>query len=226
MLDVHPPHHAVHAWRDFFIHIATIVIGLCIAVGIEQTVEFFHHRHQLHKAEEALHDEGVTNRSIVDVGLSRIDTARQAIQANMAELDPEAPPNPAKTPRLVPYTSDTYIFMVSDSAWLSMRDSDLLPLVPPEVAHRYWKLDYTHHLIVDDNENIGRQREVVESLLHLHKDLATLSPTQREALFLAFSRLDQALVEMRVRLTIFRAVNDLAMSGKTLDADGFNTLTK
>jgi hypothetical protein len=48
MLDVHPAHHAASTWRDFFIHIATIVIGLLIAVGLEQTVEYFHHRHQLH----------------------------------------------------------------------------------------------------------------------------------------------------------------------------------
>jgi hypothetical protein len=52
MLDVHPPHHAASTWRDFFIHIATIVIGLCIAVGIEQTVEFFHHHHLVRKARE------------------------------------------------------------------------------------------------------------------------------------------------------------------------------
>ena len=46
MLDVHPPHHAASTWRDFFIHIATIVIGLLIAVALEQTVEFIHHRQQ------------------------------------------------------------------------------------------------------------------------------------------------------------------------------------
>jgi hypothetical protein len=32
MLDVHAPHEAVHTWRDFFIHIATIGLGLLIAV--------------------------------------------------------------------------------------------------------------------------------------------------------------------------------------------------
>jgi hypothetical protein len=47
MIDVHPAHHAASTWRDFFIHIATIVVGLCIAVGLEQTVEHFHQRHQL-----------------------------------------------------------------------------------------------------------------------------------------------------------------------------------
>ena len=42
MLDVHPPHHAASTRRDFVIHIATIVIGLLIAVCLEQTVEIIH----------------------------------------------------------------------------------------------------------------------------------------------------------------------------------------
>jgi hypothetical protein len=54
MLDVHPPHHAATTWRDFFIHIATIVLGLLIAIGLEQTVEYFHHRHQVADTREAL----------------------------------------------------------------------------------------------------------------------------------------------------------------------------
>ncbi len=45
MLDVHPPHEAAHTWKDFFIHVGTICVGLLIAIGLEQTVEFFHHRH-------------------------------------------------------------------------------------------------------------------------------------------------------------------------------------
>ena len=28
MLDVHPPHQSVDSWTDFFIHIASIVVGL------------------------------------------------------------------------------------------------------------------------------------------------------------------------------------------------------
>jgi hypothetical protein len=34
MLDVHPPHHAAGTWRDFFIHIATIVIGLLMTASL------------------------------------------------------------------------------------------------------------------------------------------------------------------------------------------------
>jgi hypothetical protein len=35
-----PPARATHSWKDLFIHIVTIVIGLIIAAGLEQTVEW------------------------------------------------------------------------------------------------------------------------------------------------------------------------------------------
>jgi hypothetical protein len=31
----------VRTWKDFFIHIAAIAVGLLIAIGLEQTVEYF-----------------------------------------------------------------------------------------------------------------------------------------------------------------------------------------
>jgi hypothetical protein len=43
MLDIHDAHHAASTWKDFFIHIATICLGLLIAIGLEQTVEAIHH---------------------------------------------------------------------------------------------------------------------------------------------------------------------------------------
>lgn len=64
-MEVHPPEHAIHNWRDFFIHIGTITIGLLIAIGLEQTVEFVHHRHQRHTAERNLEREFTENRSIL-----------------------------------------------------------------------------------------------------------------------------------------------------------------
>jgi hypothetical protein len=64
MLDVHPPHAPTHTWRDFLIHIATICVGLLIAIGLEQTVEALHRAHErrnlqtalTHESEQILHD--------------------------------------------------------------------------------------------------------------------------------------------------------------------------
>jgi hypothetical protein len=61
MLDVHPPHHAASTWRDFFIHIATIVLGLLIAIGLEQTVERIHKHYELRETREALEQERKAN---------------------------------------------------------------------------------------------------------------------------------------------------------------------
>jgi type II secretory pathway pseudopilin PulG len=62
MLDIHPPHEAAHTWKDFFIHIATIVIGLLIAIGLEQTVEAIHHHREVSETREALRAEIGDNR--------------------------------------------------------------------------------------------------------------------------------------------------------------------
>jgi hypothetical protein len=54
MFDVHAPHQTIHTWKDFLIHIAAITIGLLLAVGLEQTVEYVHHRHQRWQIEEQM----------------------------------------------------------------------------------------------------------------------------------------------------------------------------
>lgn len=62
MLEVHAPHEALHTWKGFFIHIATIVVGLFIAVGLEQAVELVHHRYQVAETREVLRLERDSNR--------------------------------------------------------------------------------------------------------------------------------------------------------------------
>jgi hypothetical protein len=86
MLDVHPPHTAVHGWRDFFIHIATIVIGLLIAVGIEQTVESFHHRHEARDAREALRLERETNHARYKIDTASFRRLQAVVRNNLSVL--------------------------------------------------------------------------------------------------------------------------------------------
>ncbi len=54
MLDVHTPHESTRTWKDFFIHVAIITIGLLIAIGLEQTVELVHHRHLNQQLEQQM----------------------------------------------------------------------------------------------------------------------------------------------------------------------------
>src|ERR1700733_735947 len=71
MLDVHAPHAVFHTRKDFFIHIATITIGLLIAIALEQCVESLHHIHQRHQLQHDLLEEAKRNGDILrtDLGL-------------------------------------------------------------------------------------------------------------------------------------------------------------
>ena len=63
MLDVHPVHATISGWRDFFIHIVIVFIGLGLAISLQQTVEYLHHRHQVAETRRALLQERAENRS-------------------------------------------------------------------------------------------------------------------------------------------------------------------
>ncbi len=75
MIDIHPPHHAATTRRDFFIHLSTVVLGILIAIGLEQTVEYLHRRHQLHELREG----AITDAHIClhDVDQNRAANTRQ-----------------------------------------------------------------------------------------------------------------------------------------------------
>lgn len=86
MLDVHPAHHAASSWREFFVHIATIVLGLLIAVALEQAVEYFHHRREVAEVREELSGEREANKGAVksEAGHWRWETAQ--LQNNLMVL--------------------------------------------------------------------------------------------------------------------------------------------
>ena len=133
MLDVHPARHAAHSWRDFFIHIATIVIGLCIAVGIEQTVDYFHHRRQLAETREALHKELEQNQITMASLVAEFRTRIKVVHDNLAvfhylELHPGASLD--RLPATVNWHLASAPF--TESVWTTAQQDAILGLMPPE----------------------------------------------------------------------------------------------
>jgi hypothetical protein len=126
MLDVHPPHETVHTWKDFFIHIATICVGLLIAVGLEQTVEAVHHHHQREQMLVSLdHD---TRATLQDADFAAVERLRriqwiqvrvEQVQAALASHKPLAPAAPQKS---------AFITVPADPAWEAARGSGMVPL--------------------------------------------------------------------------------------------------
>ena len=53
-MEVHPPDHPIMTWKQFLVHMATICLGLLIAIALEQSVEALHHHEQARELREAL----------------------------------------------------------------------------------------------------------------------------------------------------------------------------
>jgi hypothetical protein len=133
LLEVHPIHAPVRAWRDFFIHIATIVVGLCIAVGIQQTVEFVHHRHQLTELRQALRLEREENYKTLAENTTTWRWGTAELQNNLLVFQylkqhPDTPQE--KLPGVLLWATSPFEF--SSAAWDAAHQSGLTALLPRE----------------------------------------------------------------------------------------------
>jgi hypothetical protein len=215
MLDVHTPHETTRTWKDFFIHVAIITIGLLIAIGLEQTVEYFHHRRQAAEMAENLIQESVENRDVVQFDLSQFDEMDPALQANIAKLlaiRTSASPKPFVLTPLPP----PRMFSPGDTAWVTIRDSALLPIVPKLLVKNYWKLEYIIQRLTVYSGAVTESTVRLNSLLNLHGTSDVLTPREVDELSLAFSDLREHLAQLHRMLMAFRRANNLAIDNKVI----------
>jgi hypothetical protein len=138
MLDVHAPHESIHTWKSFFIHIATIVIGLLIAVGLEQTVEFAHHRHQLRETRESLRSEHEDNQRIMGYRLKEFRRYNKILQGNLIDFI-YLQQHPGTPMEKLPETQRWSAIQIPayTSAWSSAKISNITTFMSPAELHEY-----------------------------------------------------------------------------------------
>jgi hypothetical protein len=152
MLDVHAPHKSVHGWRDFFIHLATITIGLLIALGLEATVEWMHHLHEVSETREALQRELQVNRAHFASNTAHFRSESSVLQKNLLVLR-FLQQHPGASPSQLPGTIQwniSYTRMV-DSAWKTACQTGITALMPQEEVRKtaelygfYERMDRSH----------------------------------------------------------------------------------
>jgi hypothetical protein len=140
MLDVHPPHEPIHSWKAYLLHMSTIVLGLLIAIGLEQSVEAIHRSHERQELRESLQRESEKARNDSEKaelaesdGLLWLNARIQLVQAAVAAHKPL----PAQLPRKPHITADAPI----DPAWNAAKSSGLLSLLTQEEVEVYSEAD-------------------------------------------------------------------------------------
>jgi hypothetical protein len=126
-MEVHAPEHPIHTWRDFAIHIATIVVGLLIAIGLEQSVEWIHHRHIVHVARENIRQELENNHAAVTQDVGYLQANMERVKRNIVTIH-ALQDHPKDFHGRI--ESDMEFSSMDDSAWRSARDTGALAYMP------------------------------------------------------------------------------------------------
>ena len=173
MLDVHDPHETIHTWKTFLTHIAAIVVGLVIAVGLEQTVEFFHHRDQREQLEAALRRDGEANRGYIKDDIANAQALLNWALAQSAALERAGSSGP-----LILHRMPTGFIGTPDAGvWPSARASGVTNLLPASAQN--W----------------------LEYLADLYNETFVSSASASGQLALGYAALDQAIIGHAIETT-------------------------
>jgi hypothetical protein len=173
MLDVHPAHHAASSSKEFFIHIATIVLGLLIAVGLEQMVEYFHHRHELADVREELRGEREANkdsfaRETINWRWETAELKNNLMVLAYLQMHPAAPDEKLPGSLVWFHASSGH----SEAAWDAAKNSGVTSLMPREEIEQYEDTydqlrkfkDFPPSITSDELSQVRNRKNVAEAM--------------------------------------------------------------
>jgi hypothetical protein len=139
VLDVHPPHEPMHGWRDFLLHLATITIGLLIALGLEGLVEWQHHRHLVHEAEASLRQEIQSNEGDLAGILDDVHKQQGELKQDVVILQ-----QIIANPKIPPHGLSIAFRMsnLDDVSWKTAQNTGALSYMPYGLAQDYAGIYY------------------------------------------------------------------------------------
>ena len=135
VIDVHPPHEPIHGWRDFFLHLVTITIGLLIALGLEGCVEWQHHRHLVHEAEASLRAEIISNENTLQSVLADVHKQQNTLKQDVILLDQMIKDPKAQIHQQMSLTYRLVGF--DDVSWKTAQNTGALAYMPYTRAQEY-----------------------------------------------------------------------------------------
>lgn len=225
MLDVHPPHTPTHSWKDFFVHIATITVGLLIAVGIEQTVEWGHHLHQRHQLEAELREEGEKNIQVGENDILFLDMAMKRTSQRLSQVYAAVKPGQGVSAGTGSPVNQILFITPSSAVWTSAKSNSTAELLSLDLSRKLTRLTVQIELLQEDEVGTrihNRDAEAIacrasHGVVPCVPDFSAMSPEQREAYATAIARTYTALREEKQRLQTYMALNEMILEGKSLD---------
>jgi hypothetical protein len=132
-MEIHKPH-AAKTWKEFFIELGTIVVGILIALGLEQMVEGLHDRSRVAQARENIRSEIAAN---IGIFVTR-DGTESCVSRRLDEVDGlihastagSLPPGPI-------WIGHPFLSARADNQYMSATQSGAVALMPSQEQSSY-----------------------------------------------------------------------------------------
>src|SRR3984893_8617803 len=169
MLDVHAPHQTLHMCKLFLINMATIAIGLLLALALENLAEYVHERRQLSEARRELALEVAENRRTWASNVTEAARIQQELDADLRliqALRSHAPVGDLK------FHYSVRLYAVRDGPWQAVRQSSSLNLMPHQELQTY---AWFHGILTSIMESM----HAFETTLHIGAAIEASAPPEK-----------------------------------------------
>ncbi len=153
-MDVHAPHQPIHGWKDFWIHLVTITIGLLIAVGIEGLVERYHEHTLVKEARATMREEIAGNAETMKGATATIAEERRTLVEDMKLLTHVAEHPEDREAQKAHLSTDFNMVGLNDTAWRTAQATGALSYMPYAEAQEYANLYGLQTSFVSQQEKI------------------------------------------------------------------------
>jgi hypothetical protein len=132
-MEVHPPHGPIHSVKDFMLHLLAITAGLLIALALEASVEWVHHRHLVRKARESISREISNNQQSLARELTSLPAEEKQLREILGMISDVQFDRPSKPVDNLKWT----VLQLGDSAWTTASSTGALGYMDYDEARRY-----------------------------------------------------------------------------------------
>jgi hypothetical protein len=220
-MDIHKPR-PWHGGRELAKEVATIVLGVLIAIGCEQAVEALHHRDQARDMTRKLRAESIENRRVIayDLGMcqAQIAAADQDIERLSRAIRDHGLPSAALAP-----LSSPPLYRPADAAWITIRDSALLPIMPKLAIDNGWKIDATSESMVLHSQDVNHAGRRLEAALAVGAQ-RPLDDALADDILLKLNEFKVEAASYCGMARILRDAIEMSLAGQRIDLD--STLQK
>ncbi len=213
MIDIHPPQHAAITKREFFVHLFIVVLGILIAIGLEQSVEYLHHRHQVAELTEQMRVEAQNNLPLISDSIARLKVqATYILSLESALLAGKISGDSIDVHGIPPDAGSAFYLSPSRATWSAAQSAGLAALFPADQAKLFARLDYnTTGAIAADEDLHQALRTLISECAraqfdHLNPAVQRISIAHRDDLLFQLKQVEGAIRRLAATLALVKVV--------------------